>query len=114
MKGELKMKKGFAYNKFLEHYENCHKDLHIVFNDRTTMQKVFEIAYNFGFSFPNNKKMTAYEAWDYFYKYCNKNAKPIVHFFFNNITKKNEICLTYNAVEKTYPQYKNFVAYYVY
>lgn len=83
-------------------------DMFLEFSDRATMQKIFQKAYAVGFSFPNNKQMDAYEAWEYFYYYSrNKNAKPIVHFFYNSIIGKNEMSLTYRAIIKSYPQYKN-------
>lgn len=88
-----------------------HNDLFISFNDRATENDLLTIAYKMGFSFPNGWRPSAYDAWDYFDKYAHGNAKPILHFFFNSITGKNEINLTYREVIKSYPQYKSFTVY---
>lgn len=108
------MKKYFNYNKFMDQYESIGKDLHVAFNDRPTAQSLLNVAYDNGFSFYNHAQPDAAILWDYFYHYSHKNAKPILHFYFNSITNRNEIVLTYAAVERTFPQYKNFILYNVF
>ena len=39
-------------------------------------------------------------------KYIHGNAKLVIHAFYNDITKKNEIQFGTRSIYKTYPQYK--------
>lgn len=84
------------------------KDIFVPFNDRPTMNCLLNWLYEQGANFPNNIKMDAWQVWEYFDTYAHKSAKPILHIFFNHITNKTELQLTYRAQILSYPQYKNF------
>ena len=91
----------------IEMFENK-KDIFVPFNDRQTMDYLLNWFYEQGASFPNNIKMDSWQAWGYFDTYAHKSAKPILHIFFNHITNKTELQLTYKTQILSYPQYKNF------
>lgn len=93
------------YEEFCERINNK-EEIFIDFTDTFTIQKLFDFIYSIGGSFPNNKKFSAWESINYFYAHARGNAKPIIHFYYNNIINKQEIQLGYKAIFKTYPQYK--------
>lgn len=82
------------------------QDIFVAFVDRKTIDNLLLYFYSIGGSFPNRITMNGFEAWEYFYHYSPKTAKPILHFYFNNIINKYEVQLTYKSIIYSYPQYK--------
>lgn len=50
---------------------------------------------------------TAAELFTKFKKYYHGNSKMILHFFYNNITKRKEFEIGTKTIYRSYPQYKN-------
>lgn len=97
-------------------------DIHIDFcGDFPTLKRLLYILYNNDYNFVGEKKRYDIEKptdelrYEILYDwrfYFHGNSKPILHAFYNNITRKNELQWTTRSIAKTYPQYKNLKVYY--
>lgn len=111
------MKNAILLTDFEKQITRKNPDIHIKIDNFTILPDILRIAYKNGFNFLNanpdinDAKTLEYEVLTHFYCFYHGNAKPVLHFIYNDITGKNDIIYTCAGVAKTYPQYKNVIIY---
>jgi len=84
-------------------------------NDYATLRKLLKLLYAYDYHFVGRGDFDADTSVDElrnafetaFFRCYHGNSKPLLHVFYNPITKKNEMQLTNLTNIRTYPQYRN-------
>ena len=77
-----------------------------------TIDNILTLARKDGFTLASDFEKeipSAAELFAKFKKYYHGNSKMILHFFYNNITKRNEFDIGTKTIYRSYPQYKKAV-----
>ena len=89
-------------------------DIFIFWNDTPTMKQLLTLVYAYGYNFVNGENFSLNQSCESlksemesrFYSRYHGNSKPILHIYYNSLTKRNELQLTTQSVIKNHPQYK--------